>query len=85
MSGSSFFVGLDWGVAAKGNQELSHMNHSKLCKPLRGDTNLFWLTFVLSMCYFHLMGFMSLSDESFSLAKVGQTVATPINKPMVQG
>jgi len=28
---------------------------------------------------------MSLSDESFSLAKVGQTVATPINKPMVQG
>ena len=48
-----------------------------------------WVSFLAYLRPVHVLfpphGFMSLSDESFSLAKVGQTVATPINKPMVQG
>ena len=71
------------GVCDDSQTQLHQYNRQCLTAPETG-----WVSFLAYLRPVRMLfpphGFMSLSDESFSLAKVGQTVATPRTVP-IQG
>lgn len=71
------------GATGDSQMQLTEANRQCLTAPETG-----WVSFLAYLrpvrVLFPPHGFISLSDESFSLAKVGQTVATPRTVP-IQG